>query len=799
LAWAKGKPRWRGEIHLSGQSPSFQGKMMDHTQKVLEFDKIRGFLSQRATSPLGRELAQRIVPLRGKDLIERRLDTILQLKEVAPDFPWGGLLDTRSSLRRLRRRGTFLEPKDLLQILSNLKLCWDLLRFSQGCEKICPELSSLLKGFHPHKEIISSIERAVEPNGEITDSASPQLSLIRKRIRVIKGRLKDKLASIMTSSLGRNILQEPFVTLRDGRFVLPVKQEEKGRMKGVIHDRSASGATLFIEPLTAVNMNNQLRELLSEEKGEEERILRELADNLRAKLDELEEELGLLGEIDLLWAAAQLAIDLKAERPDLGKGGNLKLVQARHPLLILGEKGPVVPLSLTLGENRVLLITGPNAGGKTVALKTVGLLALMVQSGLLVPAKAESHFPLFTKIFADIGDEQSIEKSLSSFSSHIQNLVEVLNGVGAHTLSLLDELGGDTDPKEGSALGEAVLEALAQRGGMVVATTHHTPLKAFVHQHPLMENGSMEFDESTLQPTYRFRAQVPGRSYGLEICRRMGMPQEVTQRAAARLGKGVFRLEGLIADLDRTTRRMKEEQEAWEVKEKEASRLLTLYEERLTGAKEEAKRIREEARREAQTLLSQTNRRVEHLIAELKGRKAERSAILQVKRELKQAKEKLSPQLPPLPQEEEIKVGDLVRLGTLSAQGRVQSILGGGRANVRVGRANIITPLTELRRSEEPEEDRPRPGVRYNLPSQVRLEIDLRGQTAEEAQERIDKYLDEALLAGLERVRIIHGKGTGALRRKIASYLEDHPMVKSARLGELGEGGSGVTVVELKT
>jgi len=744
-------------------------------------------------------LAQKIVPLRERSLIERRLDTIQQLREVAADFPWGGLLDTRSSLHHLRRRGTFLDPNHLLQILSNLKLCWDLLRFSQRCEELYPELSSLLKRFHPHKEIISSIEKTIDPDGGITDAASPRLSLIRKRIRTIKGRLKDKLASIMASSLGRKILQEPFVTLRDGRFVLPVKEEERGRMKGVIHDRSASGATLFIEPLTAVNMNNQLRELLSEEKGEEERILRELADDLRASLDKLEEELDLLGEIDLLWAASRLAMDLRAERPSLGEGGDLKLVQARHPLLILREKGPVVPLSLTLGENRVLLITGPNAGGKTVALKTVGLLALMVQSGLLVPAKAESRFPLFTKIFADIGDEQSIEKSLSSFSSHIQNLVGILKGVGAHTLSLLDELGRDTDPKEGAALGEAVLEALAQRGGMVVATTHHTPLKAFVHQHPLMENGSMEFDESTLQPTYHFRAKVPGRSYGLEICRRMGMPREVTQRAAARLGEGIFRLEGLIADLDRTIRRMKEEEGTLEVKERETSRLLALYEERLKGAREEAKAIKEEARREAQALLSQTNRKVEHLIAELRVKGAERGTILQVKRELKQEREKLRSQPPPLLSGEEIRVGDLVRLGSLGAQGRVQSLLGGGRANVRVGGTNVITSLAELRRAEKEEEREPHPGVRYNLPSQVRLEIDLRGKTAEEAKERIDRYLDEAILAGLEQVRIIHGKGTGALRRKITIYLEKHPMVKSTKLGDWGEGGSGVTVVELKT
>lgn len=773
--------------------------MMDHTLKVLEFDKIRGFLFQRATSPLGRELAQRIAPLREKGLIERRLDTILQLKEAATDFPWEGLLDTRVPLRRLRRRGTFLASKDLLQILSNLKLCRDLLRFSQGSGEKYPELSSLLKGFHPHKEIISSIEKAIEPSGEITDSASPKLSQIRNRIRIIKGRLKDRLTSIMASSLGKSILQEPFVTLRDGRFVLPVKQEEKGRMKGVVHDRSASGATLFIEPLAAVNMNNRLRELLSEEKGEEERILRELSDNLRESLDELEEELKLLGQIDLLWAASQLAIDLKAERPFLAVDEDLKLVEAKHPLLALRGEASAVPLSLSLRQNRVLLITGPNAGGKTVALKTVGLLALMVQSGLLVPAKPESHFPLFDEIFADIGDEQSIEKSLSSFSSHIQNLVEILKGVGAHTLSLLDELGGDTDPKEGAALGEAVLEALAQKRGMVVATTHHTPLKAFVHQHPLMENGSMEFDESTLQPTYRFRAGVPGRSYGLEICRRLGMPREVTRRASVRLGKGISRLEGLIANLDRTMREEKKKEEILKVKEEEVSRLLALYEERIKGSKEEAKKIREDALREAQDILSQANRRVEHLIAELRGKGAERSAILQVKRELKEERERLKAQLPPPPPEEKIKVGDLVWLSSLGAQGRVQAILGGGRANVKVKGTNVIAPLIELRKSEVIEESRPRLGVRYSLPSQVRLEIDLRGETAEEAKKRIDKYLDEALLAGLDRVRLIHGKGTGALRKKITSYLEGHPMVKSTRLGDWGEGGSGVTVVELKT
>jgi len=773
--------------------------MMDHTLKVLEFEKIRGFLSQRVTSPLGRELAQRIAPLGEKRLIEERLDTILQLKELLTEFPWEGLQDTRPQLQKLRTKGMFLKPKDLLQILSNLKLSQDLLRFSKGIGERYPLFSSLLKGFHHHNQIISSIEKAIEPSGEITDRASPELRNIRKRIRTTKERLKDKLSSIMASSLGRGILQEPFVTLRDGRFVLPVRQEEKGRMKGIIHDRSASGATVFIEPLAAVNMNNQLRELLSEEKREEERILKLLSDNLRQSLDEMEEELRLLGEIDLLWAASKLAIDLDAERPLVGEDGHLKLVQAKHPLLALRQKKSVVPLSLSLGQKRVLLITGPNAGGKTVALKTVGLLSLMVQCGLLIPAKPESHFPLFDEIFADIGDEQSIEKSLSSFSSHIQNLVEILNGVGPHSLSLLDELGRDTDPKEGAALGESILEALARKGGMVLATTHHTPLKAFVYQHPLMKNGSMEFDESTLIPTYHFRVGIPGRSYALEICHRMGMPQEVTRMASERVGKQASSLEGLIADLDRTIREERKKEGVLRGKEEEVSKLLAFYEERLKGAKEEAKRIREDALREAQDLLSQANRRVEHLVAELKRRGAERSAILEAKRGLSQEREKVKVQLSPPAHCEEIKVGDLVWIGSVGAQGEVEAILGRGRANVRVKGSNVIAPLSVLRRSERGEKGTTGLGVRYSLPSQVSLEIDLRGKNAEEAKERIDKYLDDAFLAGLDHVRLIHGKGTGALRRKITSYLNGHPMVKSIRMGDWNEGGSGATVVELKS
>ncbi len=773
--------------------------MIDHTLNVLEFDKIRGFLSQKTTSPLGKEFAQRIVPLRGKEAIERRLETLLQLRDAQAEFPWEGPADTRFHLQKLRREGTFLLPKELLEVLSNLQLCKSLLHFSQRAGDRYPELSSLLKGFHPHDQIISSIQKAIEPNGEITDSASPQLALIRKRMRIIKGRLKEKLTSIIASSLGRGILQEPLITLRDGRFVLPVRQEERGKIKGVIHDRSASGATLFIEPLAVLNMNNQLRELLSEEKREEERILLNLSDGLREGLGELEEELKLLGEIDFLRAAAQLAIEMKAEKPLLGMNGELRLVGARHPLLILRGEGSVVPLSLRLRRARVLLITGPNAGGKTVALKTVGLLALMVQSGLLVPAQPESHFPIFDKIFADIGDEQSIEKSLSSFSSHIQNIAEILREVDSHSLILLDELGGDTDPKEGTALGEAILEALLHKGGMVLATTHHTPLKAFVHQHPLMENGSMEFDESTLQPTYRFRTGVPGRSYALEICHRIGLPKEVIIRASERLGKETSKLEELIADLDRTIREEKEKEESLRVKEMEASQLLALYEEKLKGVREEAKRIKEEAIQEAQDLLSRTNRRMEHLIAELKRKGAEKSAILQAKRELKKEREKLSAQLLPLSMDEEIKVGDSVWLDSLGALGKVQAILSRRRVNVRVRGKDVITSLNELRKSEESEEEMPSSAVRYNPPSEIRLEIDLRGQTAEEAKERIDKYLDDALLAGLNRVRIIHGKGTGALRRKITAYLEGHPLVKSTRLGEWGEGGIGVTIVDLKT
>jgi DNA mismatch repair protein MutS2 len=465
----------------------------------------------------------------------------------------------------------------------------------------------------------------------------------------------------------------------------------------------------------------------------------------------------------------------------------------------LRKKESVVPLSLSLGQKKVLLITGPNAGGKTVALKTVGLLSLMVQCGLLIPAKSESHFPLFDEIFADIGDEQSIEKSLSSFSSHIQNLVDILNGVGPHSLSLLDELGRDTDPKEGAALGESILEALARKGGMVLATTHHTPLKAFVHQHPLMKNGSMEFDESTLNPTYHFRVGSPGRSYALEICHRMGMPQEVTRMASERVGKQASSLEGLIADLDRTIREERKKEGVLRGKEEEVSKLLAFYEERLKGAKEEAKRIREDALREAQDLLSQANRRVEHLVAELKRRGAERSAILKAKRELSQEREKVKVQLSPPAHCEEIKVGDLVWVGSVGAQGEVETILGRGRANVRVKGSNVIAPLSVLRRSERGEKGTTGLGVRYSLPSQVSLEIDLRGKNAEEAKERIDKYLDDAFLAGLDHVRLIHGKGTGALRRKITSYLKGHPMVKSIRMGDWNEGGSGATVVELKS
>lgn len=778
--------------------------------KTLEYDKILTMLKERASCCISRELVDTMEPSGDFDTVERELkltaeaETLFYKTGRSPvdDFP-----DMRHCLERMHA-ALFLSTGELLGIASCLKaarIAKDILAKEVGEESYLYNLAGLLI---THRSAEEEINRCIINEDEIFDGASPALARIRRAMRLANEKVREKLNSMIRSTAYQKYLQEPIITIRNGRFVIPVKQEYRQQVPGLIHDQSSSGATLFIEPSAEVELGNEYKKLLAEEADEIERILTELTAMLAPYADEIREDLNIMGQIDLVFAKAKLSRELNAVMPRLNRNNYVRIVRGRHPLIPADR---VVPIDIWIGRDyRSLIITGPNTGGKTVTLKIVGLFALMVQSGIFVPANEGSEFPVFEHIYADIGDEQSIEQSLSTFSSHMKNIVGILDKADENSLVLLDELGAGTDPIEGAALAMSILEELNDRHCICVSTTHYSEIKAFAMTHEGMENASMEFDIDRLCPTYRLYIGIPGKSNAFEISSRLGLPNSIIDKAKGFLKGEDVRFEDIISSAQSQHRIAEEERKMAEEARAELEKLRADAERERRKLDEDRNRLQAKAKEDAKRIVADTKREMEKLIVEIRSIKdIDRSAadrVIQAARDTLRATETAVNEKEAIKKEDNtkppktVRAGDTVNIVTLDQKATVLSAPDSkGEVMVQAGVMKLNVKLKDIRLIEEKKAAAPTSGkVGLGAGKQVGLELDVRGMLVDEANIIVDRYLDDAYNAGLSEVNIIHGKGTGALRAGVQAFLKRHPLVKGYRMGSYGEGDAGVTVVTLK-
>jgi len=777
----------------------------------LEFNTIIERISRYAASEPGRKLVSQVSPCGDLSELILELNLVSEAKKVLENegsCPLDGIKEIGPHIQKASVENSFLSPHELLEIRSTQQAARLLTTFFKKRSKQYPRLYELTSDLFVDRVLEYNIDQAIDEEGKVKDSASKELLEIRGEIIRRSDELRIKLEAILESASKQGYAQEEIITTRDGRMVIPVRVEHKHHVPGFIHSSSASGATVFVEPAETLELNNEIRSLQFSEQREVERILRELTAEVRELSLELQSSLKILARLDFLFAKAKYSIEILGAQPQVTARPPLRLIDARHPILLQKHRrDEVVPLTLEIGEEfNALVITGPNAGGKTVALKTAGLLALMASCGLHIPASPDSSVPLFKRIFIDIGDQQSIENDLSSFSSHLMNLKGILEEADSASLVLLDEIGSGTDPAEGGAIAAAFLKSLSDKNCLTIATTHHGELKAFAHETPNFANGSMEFDQTTLRPTYKFRPGIPGSSYALEIAQRLGIPDELLSRAREFLGSGRNRLEMLLSQVEKTSQQLERELQEAASRNAYLSRIISQYEEKLKGADVEIRKRRKAALEEAEQLLEKTNALIEATISEIRSHQAERQVVrngkkavedrrIQVRGELQRVEMSLRPR----DEDRNFVQGDYVKLLDGTEIGMVSEVLDEGKTLVvEFGNARLRVDRERLTRAEKPPASR---GV-IAAPEESRpprKELDVRGLVAEEALRLVDKFLDDATLASVETVRLIHGKGTGALRRRITEYLTKDGRVRSFRLGEWNEGGTGVTIVELRS
>jgi DNA mismatch repair protein MutS2 len=719
----------------------------------------------------------------------------------------GGIHDIRQEVGTARI-GRTLPGEDLFRIAECLQTAGEIHEFFKEFGADYPVLKERMDLLVVLPRIIQSIFSAIGPGGEVLDQASPKLHNLRTQARTLQNRVKDRLDSIVKSSDNQKYLQENIVTVRNGRYVIPVKQEYKSIFPGIVHDQSSSGATLFIEPMAVMEANNQLRQVEAEAEEEVFRILAQLSSQVGAAAQSIQINIEILKALDLIVAKARLSLEMDGIEPSLNHHGIIRLRGARHPLLT----GDVVPIDLDLGDTfSTLVITGPNTGGKTVSLKTVGLLVLMAQSGMHVPAKAGTELSVFAGVFSDIGDEQSIEQSLSTFSSHMSQIVTILsNADSLNHLVLLDELGAGTDPAEGAALAMSILSILHQCGVRTIATTHYSELKAFAYNTPGVQNASVEFDIETLRPTYRLMIGTPGHSNAFAIASRLGLSAAVIDRAREILSPDHLRVEELIGQIVADKKKLEEDSRIASQLRSRLEKEKVEYEKALIQIKNEREQVAKQAREEARTLVFETRREMEEIIQELRDAPPveQRKIVNNVRYKLKSSLERLEDKPDPSTfgdSSAEFAVGDEVEVFQTGGTGVVIAI-NGNEAQVQLGTMKVWISREKIRHRKSKnlkEKKKPTtvPSGVGNLGKEkvetISAELDLRGYTVEDALMEVDKYLDEAFLAGLAKVRLIHGKGTGALRSAIGEYLRKHPHVQKQRWGEDNEGGMGVTIVDL--
>lgn len=806
------------------------------TLTVLEFPKILARLAEFCDFSASAELALALQPTGNYDEAVALLAETSEARRLLDlsDLTIGGAHDIREQVE-LAARGGVLEPQELLDVQSTLIACGRLRRTLEKSAESYPRLAEIALRLPASPALVEAIGRCIADNGEVLDNASPKLADLRRQVRIAHDRLMTRLQRYLTDASTAAKLQDAVITQRDGRYVIPLRAEFKGQVKAIVHDQSSTGATLFIEPLAVVELNNAYREAQIAERDEVRRVLTALSIQVGEMAGEIAPGIAALARLDLAFAKAKYAEAIRGcepilkpmpkaksqradGRPSTSDVPTVKLLHARHPLL---DPDAVVPIDVDPAPGTLaVVITGPNTGGKTVTLKTVGLLAAMAQAGLHIPAQSGSELPCFETIFADIGDEQSIEQSLSTFSGHIRNIIGILKKADRRSLVILDELGAGTDPAEGSALARAILKELIERGATTFVATHYPELKTFAHTTPGVVNASLEFDLQTLRPTYKLTLGLPGRSNALAIAARLGLPERIIDAARAEVNPDELRADKLLGDIHRQRKMAFREREKAEKARAEARRLERELAARLEQIEVERQRVLEQARAEGQLELEVLKAQIETLKQELKKARQPLEEVKAVEEKVEALEEKVeAPVKQKRPKAESrtggpLKAGERVRLVSLNTEG-VLAAVSGEEVEVMVGGLRVRARLEDVRRKEEepPVEGQPpsvagrqRPALegppagaaqRLSLAASPGLELDLRGQTADEALDRLDDYLDRAFLAGMPFVRIIHGKGTGKLRQVIREALRGHPHVVSFEEGGDQEGGAGVTVAKI--
>jgi DNA mismatch repair protein MutS2 len=798
---------------------------------TLEFPQVLARLASHTSFSAGKELALNLEPSPVIAEVRQRMQETREaryLLDAHGGVSLGGVHDIRP-LAHHAVRGAILQPTDLLDIENTLRVGRRVRRVLERIIGQVPLLADISARIQPCENLATEIGRCINGQGEIVDQASQKLARIRRDMRVAYDRLQEKLSRIIANPHNTTFLQEALITQRGGRFVIPIKADFKGRIPGIVHDTSSSGATLFIEPLSVLEMGNQWRQLQIEEQKEIDRILAELSAHVADLAEDLAWTVEALAELDLALAKARYANAIDATEPELipfkprtsrpgsagaadrespaaifqHPGSTLDLRQARHPLL---NPETVVPIDVNIDDEYfILVITGPNTGGKTVSLKTVGLMTAMAQSGLHLPVAEGSALSVFDGVYADIGDEQSIEQSLSTFSSHLTNLVSILAQASSHSLLLLDELGAGTDPVEGSALARALLSHLLARGITTLVATHYSELKAFAHTTPGVENASLKFDLETLSPTYQLQIGLPGRSNAFAIAERLGLASGIVRAARALVSAEDLETESLLAEIQQAHQEAMVARDAAVRFQRETAERERRLAARLAAIEGERTAILGEARAQARQEIAIVQQELEALRSELAERKPQTMLgeewLAQARARLEKQERAVAPPPPPPPPEEvklpgEIRVGDTVWIAGLGTTGQVTG-LDDDSAEIQVGAFGVRVKTSDLERRGKKQAAQAAQRVPVAPHASPGMELDLRGQRVEEILPRLDKYLDDAFLAGLPFVRIIHGKGTGTLRQAVQQELHNHPLIRSYRPGEEGEGGSGVTVAYL--
>ena len=804
--------------------------MDSKTLNVLEYPKILERLSGFCDFSASMDLARSLEPTSSYELATARIAETTEARKLLSMQSTGiGAAHDIRPQADLAARGGVLDPHALLDIKSTLISCRDLKKAFEKKTEEYPRLTQIALGLPETHGLVDAITRILSDRGEILDSASPKLGELRRSLRVAQDRLMTRLQKYVTDSKTVSMLQEPIVTQRDGRYVIPLRAEFKGKIKSIIHDQSSSGATLFIEPLPVVEANNEIRELQLAQRDEERRILAEVSTQVGEHVTELKYGVENLATLDLAFAKAKYAEELHASEPMLHDPSkvsgqrskvegrltfDLKLIDARHPLI---DSNTVVPIDVDPAPGtRAIVITGPNTGGKTVSLKTVGLLVVMAQSGFHIPAQSGSELPCFHSVWADIGDEQSIEQSLSTFSGHITNIIRILKHIDHRSLVIFDELGSGTDPQEGAAIARAILTHLLDTGAMTLVATHYPELKTFAHSTDGVVNASLEFDIKTLRPTYKLTLGLPGRSNALLIAQKLGLPQSIIDSAKAEINPLDLRADKLLDDIRKERNRTSREREKLEKARDKLETQTRELDKRLEKIEDERRETLAKARAEGELEVAVLKQNMDSLKHQLKKAKQPLEAIKLIEEKIEKIEEKVerpverkSEQLS-VSSNQSLRLGERVTVSTLNAEG-VVTALGESDAEVQIGTIRMRARLSDLVRASESKVESQkskdlRPSTLRQSPSNAvearkspGMEVDLRGLMSEDALDKMERYLEQAFLTGLPFVRIIHGKGTGRLRQAVRGALRGHEYVNSFEEGGDKEGGEGVTVAKLKS